>query len=124
MTDYEKDSPNVLHYAGSYLRDLIVTHPDYPLLVLAGQDAACPDYSYTACTSVCAELGEFLDCNQQIAPERVFYDRKEFAELLEKKLSDAAPEALSDEVLGELVKCRLAEYESYWTPCIIIWADN
>lgn len=116
MKEFEQKPTGLLH-AGDELRKLLLEHPDLPLLVFAGEDAVCGEWSWTSCSSVRAELGEFLDCQQSAYPEKVFADRQEFEEELEEHLFDGD---LSDEEF----KRELAAYEPYWKPCIILYVDN
>lgn len=116
MTSDEKRPTGLLHGTEG-LRKLIIENPNLPLLVFAGEDAVCGEWSWTSCSSIRSEIGEYLDCQQSVYPEKVFCDRQEFEEELEDHLYD---EDLTDEEFER----RLAEYEPYWKPCIILWVDN
>lgn len=107
-------SLEVLH-ATDELRQLILDHPDLPLLVSAGEDAA----GYI-CTSIYARIGEFLDCDQDIDDEITFTDREFFEDQLRDKYDDF--DGTEDE-WEEFIQLKLAQYVPYWKKCIIVHAD-
>lgn len=120
MYKKERVSTGLLN-ATQELRKLIIDYPDLPLLVFAGQDANCADYSYTSCGRVRASIGEYLDCMQTVNVEYCYTDRDEFQEDIENKHYDFKG---SDEEFDALVKAELDEYEPYWKKCIILYVDN
>ena len=87
MSESEK-RPTGLSHSGEKLRKLLLEHPDLPLLVFANEDANSGDYSLMSCYSVFAEIGEFLDCRQEIEDEIVFTDRHDFEEAVSDSLYD------------------------------------
>ena len=120
MKEYEKLPTQLLHSADT-LKALIMNNPDLPLVVFAGIDANNGDYSYMSCSSCRANVGEFLDCMQDINDEICFTDRDEFREELEYLYSDFDG---SESEFEQLIDNALDEYEPYWKPCIIIHVDN
>lgn len=119
MTDLEKRETGLLH-SGEGLRKLLLENPELPLLVFAGEDCNSGDSCYMSCGSVTAQIGEFLDCQQTVYEERCFTDREEFQEMME----DNSDFHETDEEYREYIKARMAEYEPYWKPCIILYVDN
>lgn len=122
MLKQVESRPTELLTSTDELRRLILENPSLPLLVFAGEDCNIGDYSYMACSSVNASLGEFLDCQQVINDEYCFTDRDEFQEEMENRLCDSFDG--SDEEFKKFIKAKLAEYEPYWKPCIILYVDN
>lgn len=124
MKESEKKPTDLLH-TGDKIRKILLEHPDLPLLVFAGDECNSGDYSYMSCTLVTAEVGEFLDCQQDVEPERCYNDRGDFEEALADRLyySDEA-KGKTDEEFDALVKEKMAEYDPYWKPCIILWVNN
>lgn len=120
MRDEEKRPTRLLHSADD-LRQLILDHPDLPLIVFASDDANSGDYSYMSCGTVHAEVGEFLDCMQDVDDEYCFTDREDFEEKIVNSLYDFDG---SEQELEDEVKRRAAEYEPYWKPCIIVNVGN
>lgn len=104
------------------LRQLILDNPGLPLLVFAGEDSNNGEYGYMACSSVRARLGEFLDCQQEVDDTFCFNDRDDFSERLEDQLYDNFKG--SEEEFKALLKEKLAEYDPYWKPCIILYVNN
>lgn len=120
MRDEEKRPTKLLHSADD-LRQLIIDHPDLPLIVFATEDANSGDYPYMSCSSVSAEVGEFLDCMQDVDDCYCFIDRDEFAEKIADSMSDFDG---SEQEFEVEVEHRAAEYEHYWKPCIIVYVGN
>lgn len=120
MRDEEK-CPTGLTHSADKLRQLILDNPDLPLIVFASDDANNGDYSYMSCGSVDVEVGEILDCMQDVDDEYCFTDHDEFAERIEDSLYDFDG---TDQELEDEVKRRAAEYEPYWKRCIIVRVGN
>ena len=120
MTDFER-RPTKLLTASDELRQLIIDNPGLPLLVFAGEDANCGDWSYMSCSSCSAQKGEFLDCMQEINDERCYADRDDFQEDLEDHYADFDG---SDKEFEEFIENKLVEYEPYWRDCIIFYVNN
>ncbi|MCI6468156.1 MAG: hypothetical protein MSA90_22165 [Faecalicatena sp.] len=118
------------------LKKLILEHPDYPLCVLGSDDLNIGDYGWMYATKITFELGEILDCSQDVDCDCTFNDREEFYEKLEDWLYERLNEEFSmdGEYLGDNImseeefQTKLAEekakYEPHWKKCIIIYADN
>lgn len=107
------------------LKKLIAGHPDYPLVVFAGDEANIGDYTFMTCSSVSAEIGEVLDCLQEIDDERCYTDREEFAEVLLDSMEEERNHFDGSEVEWEMYFERaLSEYDPYWKPCIILYVNN
>ena len=104
------------------LRDLILQHPELPIMISVGEEANNGDYSYTVCTDVCVENGEYLDCE---GPDdlMIYTDRTNLEDDVGEAVYIDMPDA-EDEKLEAEVKRRMEEYEPYWKGCIIIWANN
>lgn len=120
MTEQEKHSTGLFH-TGDKLRQLLLEHPDLPLLVFASDDANSGDYAYTSCGSVSVEVGEFLDCKQTLDDTYCFIDRDE----LEEKIADSMCDfSGSEQEFDNEVKRIVAEYAPYWRPCIIVYVGN
>lgn len=102
------------------LRKLILENPELPLLVFAGEDSICGDYSWTACGSIDASIGEFLDCQQDVNDERVYTDRQDFADDIEC-YSDFDG---TDDEFDAYIKAKLEKYSPFWKPCIILCVGN
>jgi hypothetical protein len=120
MNDYEKKKTGLLHSTDE-LRQLLIDHPDLPLLVLAGEDCNSGDYSYMSCSRVSASIGEFLDCQQTVNDEMCYTDRDDFQEDMEYNYSDFDG---SDQEFEIFIENELLKYDPYWKPCIIVYVDN
>lgn len=123
MNEYEKRRTWNVH-AADKLKQLIMENPDLPLVILAGEDANDGDYSYVFCTSVSAEIGEILDCNQEINDEICYTDRDRFEEDIMDSLYTDENDSKPDEWFEKETDRIAAEYEPYWTRCIILTVDN
>lgn len=125
MLEREK-RPTSLLTASDELRKLIIENPGVPLLVFAGEDCNTGDYCYTSCSSCSAELGEFLDCMQEVNDERVYTDRDDFSEALADYLYDHEYHDWdgSENEWDDYCDRRVAEYDPYWKKCIILYVDN
>lgn len=120
MTNDERRPTGLLHSADE-LRQLIRENPTLPLIVFAGEEANSGDYSYMSCSYIKAYKGEYLDCTQAVNDCMCFTDRDEFEEAIADSLSDTN---CTDEEFDALVKKKMAEYDPYWKPCIILYVDN
>ena len=126
MTADERKPTELLH-ATDELRQLIIDHPDLPLLIFAGEDASQGDFSYTSCSHVNAYVGEYLDCWQTVNDCLCYTDRDDFEETLSDVLYNQHEEmwgiATNDD-WDALLKKELAKYEPFWKPCIILYVNN
>lgn len=125
MRDEEK-RPTELFHKGDTLRKLLLEHPDLPLLVLATDDANSGDYCTMSCGSIYAEIGEFLDCRQEVNDERCYTDREDFFDAVYNNLDLDTYEHsdLSKDELEAMTEKEVAEYDPYWKPCIILTVGN
>lgn len=119
MKEREKKETGLLHSC-EYLRKILLEHPELPLLVFAGEESNGGDFPFMSCGNIRAEIGEVLDCNQEVYEDRLFTDREDFQEAIECN-SDFEG---TDEEFYEYIKAKMAEYEPYWKPCIILYVDN
>lgn len=111
----------------SELKKLIAEHPDYPICVLASEDANCGDYNWMYCSDIRFEVGEVLDCDQPVNDEIIFNDRDDFEERLEEWLWDELTsdgEEYTEEQFQKFLADEKAKYEPHWKDCIFIYADN
>ena len=112
------------------LKRLISEHPDYPIVVLAGEEANSGDYNWMFCSYVQFEVTEILDFECPYEDEVVCTDREEFAERFEEWLwdemcdeSEAGFDPKEEEFQARL-KAELAKFEPYWKKVIAITASN
>ena len=104
------------------LKKMIIENPELPILVFAGDEANQGDYPCEYCANVHAEIGKCLDIeNNNIDNNHIFTDRDELREAVEKKYSDFKPSEMSWE---KFIEKKIAEYDPYWQPCIIVIVDN
>ena len=103
------------------LKKLIAEHPDYPIVILAGENANIGDYSWMYCTDISFEVGELLDIDYFDFYDEIITDRDRLEEVVEDRLYD---EGLEGEKLDKAVKEKIAELEPYWIDVICIYADN
>ena len=103
------------------LKKLIAEYPDYPIVVLAGEEANGGDYSWMCCSSISFEVCEILDTDYFDYNDEVITDRDRLEELIEDRLYD---EGLEGEELDKAVKAKIEELEPYWINVICIYADS
>ena len=113
------------------LKKLIEKHPDYPIVVLAGEEANIGgDYYWMFCSDISFDVGEILDCETPYYGEAVCCDREHFEEemsdwLYDKLLDDGEDaQHMPDEEFDKLLKEEIEKYEPYWKKVIVIWANN
>ena len=107
------------------LKKLIAENPDLPLVVLAGDEVNTGDYSYVFCTRVSAEIGEILDCEQDINDEICYTDRDNFEEdIFDQLVNSGEYDDRPDEWYEQEAKRVAAEYDPYWRKCILLTVDN
>ena len=107
------------------LKRLIAEYPNYPIVVICnGEVCADDEYRWWYAPSLSFDIGEILDCEQDVNEERIYSDRDEFREDIEYKLSDLPEyEKLTDKEFDAVVDEKLAEYDPYWKRVIEIRAD-
>ena len=112
-----------LFHTTDEIRKLIDENPNLPFVVFAGRDACCYEWDSCLCTRVSAHIGEFLDCEQDINPERCYDDREYFEDDLryEYESSDECENMDDAEFvigLGDAftagVNCHIAVPSSMW----------
>lgn len=108
------------------LKQLIEQYPDYPIVVLAGEEAMGSGYYYTYCSDIGFGTGMILDCvTPYTDDEVVITDEDDFKAKIADCLADEDDYSdLSDEEFDELIDDIANEYEQYWKNVIIIWANN
>lgn len=108
------------------LKKLIAEHPEYPICVLASEDANRGDYDWEVCDTVKFQVGEILDCEQNIDDCRIYTDRDDFEEDLEERLWNelCSDRDYTEEEFQKALAEEKAKYEPYWKNCIFIFADN
>lgn len=102
------------------LKKLIAEHPDYQIVVLAGEEAYGGDYAWMCCSDVRFAIGEILDTDYYDYDDAIITDRDRLEEIIEDRLYD---EFEGDE-LDKAVKDKMAELEPYWKNVIFIYATN
>jgi len=103
------------------LKKLIAEHPDYPIVVLAGEEANSGDYSWMYCSDISFDVGEILDAEYYDYNDAMITDRDRLEEIVEERLFDTG---LEGEELEKAIKAKIAELEPYWTDVIAIYATN
>lgn len=105
------------------LKRLIAEHPDYPIVVLAGEEANVGDYSWMFCSDISFGIDEILDTDFYDHDDAVFTDRDRLEEYIEDMLYDEYNEKPEEEYTAA-IKAKMAELEPYWEKVIAIWASN
>jgi hypothetical protein len=107
------------------LKELIAKYPNYPIVVLVDSEVvADDDYGWWYAPEIRFDIGEILDCEQDINNEKVYVDRDEFEEDLANILGDSGDyDEITDEEFDTVVKTELLKYEPYWRKVIQIYAD-
>lgn len=106
------------------LRKLMQEHPDCPVVVLADEESACPDYAWTYCSRIRCAMSQILDIvTPYDSEENVFTDKEEFRDAIAEAIDDAHP-CYTDRELEEAVEAEYKKYEEYWRDVIAIYASN
>ena len=103
------------------LKELIAEHPDYPICVLAGEEANSGDFCWTYCQDIQFDVGEILDTDYYGYNDEVITDRDYLEEIIEDRLCD---EYSDENELNRAIQAKIAELEPYWKDVICIWATN
>ncbi len=107
------------------VRKMILDNPDLPIIFLAADDACYYGFSYSFCSSVSVEIGEVLDCQQEIYDEIVFTDREEFEQAIFDNIELLTGYDDRDEEWYEAEAKRIAdEYDPYWRKVIVVKVGN
>ena len=120
MLDREKQPTGLMH-SGEQLRKLLLEYHGLPLVVFAKDSANSGDYYAMSCTDISAEVGEFLDCQQEIRDE-CFTSRDHFRDEVYDFVDFNSD--LEEDELEDAVEEVLEEYEPYWKSCIILTVGN
>ena len=107
------------------LKELIIKYPDYPIVVIVDSEVVADyDYGWWYAPEIKFDIGEILDCEQDIDDEKTYIDRDELEEDLRDKLSwDEIYDKLSDEEFDKVIEKELNKYEPYWRKIIKIYAS-
>lgn len=105
------------------LRHLIAEHPDYPIVVLAGEEANNGDYGWVYCSRISFDIEEILDADITDHDDTAFTDRDRLEEYIADELYDDYGDKPEEEY-SKAVQAKLAELEPYWTKVIAIFATN
>ena len=120
MLDREKQPTGLMH-TGEQLRKLLLEYPKLPVIVFARDTGIDGNYDEMCCTNVSAEVGEFLDCQQEIRDE-CFTSRDHFRDEVYDFVDFNSD--LEEDELEDAVEEAIEEYEPYWKPCIILTVGN
>jgi len=107
-------------FTGEQVRKLLAEHPELPILFRVCTEELCGEWRYEFMSSAYAEIGEVLDCYQDVDEELIFIDREEF----EDRIRDSLPYGLTDDEVEAETAAKLAEYEPYWKKCILVTVGN
>ena len=115
-------------FTGDNIRQMLLDNPDLPIAFLAEIENFSGEYHTEFASYAYADIGELLDCYQNVDECRIFTDRDDFEDQLRDQIWYDAPADLSKEetdkwVEAELTK-QLAEYDKYWKKCILITVSN
>lgn len=106
------------------LRKLMHEHPDLPIVVLADEESACLDYTWTYCSRVRYAMSQILDVKTPYdSGESVFTDKEEFRDAIAEAIDFEHP-CYTDRELEEAVEAEYKKYEEYWHDVIAIYASN
>lgn len=112
------------------LKKLIAEHPDYPIVVLASEEANSGDYFWMYCSDISFGEGELLEAETPYNDEIVCADRDDFEENMQDWLCDKLYDEgvdvknMPDAEFNKLLKAEIAKYDPYWKKVITIWAAN
>lgn len=124
MTNKER-KPGGLLFSADKLKHLIAENPDLPILVFVGSDTTTGDYTVASCNYVSAAKGEVLDCAQRIDECRCYTDRDEFEyDVFTVLQGEEQYDKLTDDEFLSVVKHKVAEYDAFWKPCIVLYVER
>lgn len=116
---------NVIIHDAAQLRRLIAENPEFPIVVLVGEEANSGDYSWAYCMDVYCSVTYILDISNPYDNdgERVFTDKDKFEDAIaDSYLPDDG--IWTEEKMNAYVKAELEKYEPYWKKVIAIYATN
>ena len=106
------------------LKKLITEYTDYPIVVMVANEVIGDEYCWWYAPCLRFDIGEILDCEQDINDEKTYIDRDDFEEDIQYNLEcDERFDDLTDEEFDAEVKRIMDEYEPYWKKVIQIRAD-
>ena len=106
------------------LRKLIVSNPDLPIIILAGENANLDDTAWTCCYDMSAEIAEILDTDDvPLYCDGVFTDRNDFYDVLYEYLEDEYND-LDKTSLDDLFQKYIIKYEPHWKTVIAVYVNN
>lgn len=105
------------------LKKLVAEHPDYQIVVAVGYEVVgSEDFAYWYAPHVSCRVGEFLNCD--VDGENIYFDRDELEEYLEEIMEYDEPYInMTDDEFAKALEEKIHEYDEYWTPAIIIYAE-
>lgn len=117
------------------LRELILKHPDWPIMVIAGENANPGDYNTMCCTEVSAYEGEVLATYDHLGrDDRIYTDLGDYREdvseyyLLDNWNEETGrsdkPSDVSDDEYEKILDDVCAKVDDKWRDCIIVEVDN
>ena len=117
------------------LRELILKHPDWPIMVMAGESANSGDYNTMCCTEVSAHEGEVLATYDHLGrDDRIYTDLGDYREdvseyyLLDNWNEETGrsdePSDVSDDEYEKILDDVCAKVDDKWRDCIIVEVDN
>lgn len=105
------------------LKKLIAEHPDYPIVVLAGEEANIEGHGWMFCSGIDFSVAEILDADIADYDDSVFNDRDRLEEFIEDSLYDEYHDKPEEEY-EKAIKAKVEELEPYWMKVIAIYASN
>lgn len=120
IQESEKKPTHLLMKAET-IRKMIAENPELPLIFIVTEEANNGDYSSVFTDCVHAEIGEFLDCCQEINNEICFTDRDKFEEEIFDNIEVLTGyDDRSEEWYAQEAERIASLYDPYWKKCIII----
>lgn len=117
-----------LDYFAKYtdeLRKLIMKNPNLPIVVIVDPEVCGDDCMWWYAPNIRFDIGEALNCEQDVNEDKVFTDRIDFEETLADIMADDPQyENLSDEDFDAALEEKIKEYEPYWIKVIRIIATT
>ena len=117
------------------LRELILKHPDWPIMVMAGENANSGDYNTMCCTEVSAHEGEVLATYDHLGNDEYIYtDRDDYRNDVgeyylyynwkEETGRSDNPNECSDDEYEKILDELCSRVDDKWRDCIIVEVDN
>lgn len=116
------------------LRELILKHPDWPIMVIAGENANPGDYDTMSCTEVSAHEGEVLATYDHLGnDEHIYTDRDIYRDDVDEYLSfnwdvvtgrSDDPNDCPDDEYEKILDDLCTKVDDKWRDCIIVKVDN